>query len=78
MAWVLDVSVVLALMHERHRHAANAAAWLGGREGEGTCQLCRVVQMGALRLLTHPAVMQEDVLSAADSWEGWDVVDLTA
>lgn len=32
---------------------------------------CRVAQMGALRILTHPSVMQEDVTMAEEFWQGW-------
>jgi len=74
MAWVLDVNVVLALMHGRHCHAERAAAWLDQREDVGSCLVCRVVQMGAMRLLTHPTVMKDEVLSAADFWRGWDTM----
>jgi len=74
MAWVLDVNVVLALMHGRHCHAGRAAQWLDGRAGTGCCLVCRVVQMGVLRLLTHPAVMKEEVLTPVEFWGGWDTL----
>lgn len=74
MAWLLDVNVVLALMHGRHCHCRRAAAWLDAREEPASCLVCRVVQMGTLRLLTHPTVMKDEVISAADFWRGWDTL----
>jgi toxin-antitoxin system PIN domain toxin len=76
MAWVLDVNVVLALLHERHCHAQRASAWLDRLQEPGSCLLCRVAQMGALRLLTHPTVMNEDVISASDFWRGWGALTM--
>ena len=72
MADLLDVNVLLALLHARHWHSRRAVAWLETRGDPGAIRLCRVVQMGALRLLTTRTVMQNDVLTAAEFWQGWD------
>lgn len=71
MASILDVNVLVALLHARHRHSQRAVRWLD-EQGRGSVLICRVAQMGALRLLTQPAMMKEDVLSAADFWLGWE------
>ncbi|MEO7725562.1 MAG: TA system VapC family ribonuclease toxin [Chthoniobacterales bacterium] len=70
MAGLLDVNVLVALLHERHRHAAEAVRWLA-RQTSASILICRVAQMGALRILTQPVVMREDVISAAEFWDGW-------
>lgn len=71
MAGLLDVNVLVALLHERHRHASEAVRWLE-RQAPASILICRVAQMGALRILTQPAVMKEDVISGAEFWEGWE------
>ena len=71
MGWLVDVNFLVALLHSRHRHCGKAIAWLEQREGEESVAICRVAQMGALRLLTRRAVMGEDTLSAAKFWVGW-------
>ena len=71
MASLLDVNILVALMHARHPHSARVIHWLGRQETPGVLVCCRVAQMGALRILTRPAAMGEDVLSAAQFWRGW-------
>ena len=71
MAGLIDVNVLIALLHERHRHSADAVRWLG-RQIAGSILVCRVAQMGALRVLTQAVVMKEDVVSAVEFWQGWE------
>src|SRR5688500_13635584 len=74
MAFLCDVNVLVALLHARHTHSARAIAWLN-RQGEpGSVLICRVAQMGALRVLTNPLWLKEDVMSATEFWKGWDVL----
>lgn len=65
-----DVNVLLALVTDRHAHHAVAARWLEGVTA-GNVVICRVAQMGLLRLLNNPAVMQEEALDAAACWALW-------
>jgi uncharacterized protein len=74
MAALIDVNVLVALMHARHRHSSDAAEWLAAVDTERSVAICRVVHMGALRVLTNPAVMKDDVVSPPDFWRGWDRV----
>lgn len=71
MGALLDVNVLVALLHARHRHSDRAVEWLD-RQAPESVLICRTAQMGALRLLTQPAVMKEDVLSGEEFWWGWD------
>jgi len=74
MAYLADVNVVVALLHARHSAAERAAAWLEGQEEPRSVLLCRVVQMGALRILTNPAWLKEEVLPARAVWDAWDLL----
>ena len=72
MASLIDIKVLVALMHGKHRHSGRALQWLD--EQTESVGICRVVQMGVLRLLTRTAVMDKDVLSPPEFWKGWDEV----
>jgi toxin-antitoxin system PIN domain toxin len=71
MGALVDVNVLVALMHARHTHSARAVGWLAGQDEPGAVIVCRVSQMGALRILTHPSAMKDEVKSASEFWEGW-------
>jgi toxin-antitoxin system PIN domain toxin len=62
----------VALMHARHVHSAAAVRWLAAHEERGAVAVCRVSQMGALRILTHPSAMKDEAKSAAEFWDGWE------
>lgn len=66
-----DVNVWIALAYDGHQHHASAAAWFARLNG-GAVYFCRLTQLGLLRLLTHPSVMQEDVRSPAEAWRAYD------
>ena len=72
MAALVDVNVLVALMHARHVHSAAAVRWLAGLEDSGAVAICRVSQMGVLRILTNPSAMKDEVKSASEFWAGWD------
>lgn len=74
MASLIDVNVLIALLHARHRHSPQAVAWLDRQDEIASVLICRVVQMGALRILTHPTVMKKDAMNAGTFWRGWDAV----
>lgn len=63
---LLDVGVWLAAVWAGHVHHPRVAVWFG--EQTGDLRLCRVTQMGLLRLLSNRAVMRDDVLARADAW----------
>ncbi len=74
MAALVDINVLVALLHARHRHSAAAVRWLDGQRALGSLLICRIAQMGALRILTQPSVMKEEALSPAEFWRGWDLM----
>ncbi|MGH3450112.1 MAG: TA system VapC family ribonuclease toxin [Haloechinothrix sp.] len=63
---LLDVGVWLAAVWRGHVHHTRVAEWFDGQSGD--LVLCRITQMGLLRLLSNPAVMGDDVLARADAW----------
>jgi uncharacterized protein len=65
-----DVNVLLALANDRHALHGVAARWVNQIPADGAV-ICRVAQMGPLRLLNNPAVMHNDVLDVADCWSLW-------
>jgi uncharacterized protein len=72
MGALVDVNVLVALMHARHVHSARAVHWLARQDEPGVVAVCRVSQMGALRILTNPAAMKDEVKNASEFWDGWD------
>lgn len=65
---LLDVNFLLALEASKHVHLATAREWLA-THSQRSRVLCRVTQMGLLRLLTNKAVMSTDLLSVKEAWE---------
>jgi len=74
MASLCDVNVLVALLHARHVYSARAVAWLEKQDQQGSVLICRVAQMGALRILTNRQWLKEEVMSAAEFWRGWEVL----
>ena len=66
-----DVNFWLALAFQSHQHYASAGAWMKSVARDSCC-MCRVTQMGFLRLATNPSVLPSDVLSMADAWRVYD------
>lgn len=71
--FLLDVNVLLAALHPRHVHSVRATEWIAAHPEPGGLAVCRVSQMGALRLLTTPSVMGADLRTASDAWAGWEI-----
>jgi toxin-antitoxin system PIN domain toxin len=63
-----DVNVLLALTAEGHTHHAEARNWFASQENSSVA-LCRITQMGLLRLLTNPKVLRGGVCSIPRAWE---------
>lgn len=63
MAALCDVNVLLAMCSDRHVHHGVASEWAGGVTKRHEIAVCRVTQLGLLRLLNNPAVMKEEALT---------------
>jgi toxin-antitoxin system PIN domain toxin len=70
-----DVNVWLALATQRHAHARICSTWLESLGSEEVA-LCRVTQMGLLRLLTNQSAMGEDVLSSRNAWKTYIAISM--
>jgi toxin-antitoxin system PIN domain toxin len=67
MTYLPDVNVWIASVVPGHVQHNSAMAWFAEAEND-TVAFCRVTQMGFLRLLTNPRVMDESVLTAGAAW----------
>jgi|ERR1700688_1133966 len=74
MGYLADVNFLIALLHARHALSDRAVSWLGRQEQAGSILLCRVAQMGVLRILTNPVWLKDDVLPATAVWDAWDLL----
>lgn len=72
MPYLADVNFLVALLHAKHAHSARAVDWLDSQDELRSIGLCRVAQMGTLRVLTNPSWLGDEVLPAAEVWQGWD------
>ncbi len=66
-----DINVWLALAYRGHQHHAISAAWFEPLEAEQAV-FCRFTQLGFLRLLTHAAVMRDEVKTQQEAWKAYD------
>ena len=63
-----DVNVLLALVAAGHPHHRGALKWFESWEIDSV-GICRVTQVGLLRLLTNPKVLSSGACSIARAWE---------
>ena len=68
-SYLADVNFILAILHPEHPHSLTANAWLAEISVAGSIGICRVAQMGAIRLLTKNLVMGDAILSGRDAWQ---------
>ena len=64
---LVDVNVVLALLVEGHQFHSAVVRWFDTLE-PADFGLCRIAQLGAVRLLANPSIMRDGVLTAGDAW----------
>lgn len=62
-----DVNVLLALVAEGHVHHEPARAWFYAQSTDSVA-ICRITQMGVLRLLTNRKVLGSGVRSIREAW----------
>lgn len=63
-----DVNVLLALVAEGHVHHDSARKWFEARDNDSV-GICRVTQVGLLRLLTNPRVLLSGSYSIPRAWD---------
>jgi len=64
---LVDTNVWLALLVPKHEHHRLAHQWFE-RLAANEAGLCRIVQVGVIRLMGNRAVMREEAISAIDAW----------
>jgi len=64
---LVDVNVWLALLVRQHEHHRLARKWFDTLTA-GEAGLCRLVQLGLMRLLAHRAIMGDHAIPAAEAW----------
>jgi toxin-antitoxin system PIN domain toxin len=64
---LVDVNVWLALLIDEHEHHKLARHWFD-RLAVGEAGLCRVVQLGVMRLLANRSIMGAHAVSAGTAW----------
>ena len=69
MRALADVSWLLPLCYGGHEHHEAARAWLESLPDGDEVVVCRLAQMGLLRLLSNPAVMGADVCATDADWK---------
>ena len=66
------MNVWIALTYRAHKHYFAAKGWLDSLPEDVVLCFCRLTQLGFLRLLTTPAVMQNQTRSQAEAWAVYD------
>ena len=65
---VPDLNVLLALLAASHSHHSKALEWFEKRDADSVA-ICRVTQMGLLRLLTNPKALPAGCCSIPRAWD---------
>lgn len=65
---LVDINVLIAILVDTHPLRQPALAWWN-RQPAGGAGLCRLVQLGVVRLLANPRVMERAVITAQQAWE---------
>lgn len=69
MEALVDVNLVFALVNERHAFHQRACGWLDAQQAGFRIGICRLAQMGLLRLLCNKAAMDGDPVSLPQAWK---------
>jgi len=65
-----DVSFLVPLLAEFHAHHDAAWDWFK-TIGAGRAVICRVAQLGLLRVSNNPSAMQSGVQTSRSCWQSW-------
>jgi len=66
--FLADVNFLIAILDIKHEHSEQASSWLKNAGERHSIVICRVAQMGAIRLLTKQSIMGAGVLTGAEAW----------
>jgi uncharacterized protein len=68
MGILADINILLALVDPSHVHNKKVEKWFNALEEGSKLMICRMAQMGLLRLLVNPTAMQGNPLNLKDAW----------
>ncbi len=74
MPSLCDVSFLLPLCHGQHEHHAAAKQYLDTVAARGELVVCRLSQLGLLRLLSNPSVMGSGACTTDQAWRVYDTM----
>ncbi|MBM3883344.1 MAG: type II toxin-antitoxin system VapC family toxin [Verrucomicrobia bacterium] len=74
MPGLCDVSYLLPLCHGQHEHHLPAKEHLDTVDVSGQLVVCRISQLGLLRLLSNPAVMMSSACTTNQAWQVYDTM----
>lgn len=65
---VADVNILLALADPKHRAHRKSSKWFSSLPLGTNLLICRVAQLGLIRLITSDTVMQGNALTLREAW----------
>jgi uncharacterized protein len=71
-SYLPDVNVWVALNHDRHVHHSIANDWYIRIPEDSHIVFCRQTQLGLFRVLSTPAVMDDEALTLRACWQVFD------
>ncbi len=74
MQSLCDINVLIALIYEGHLHHGLAKTWLNRQNDKDAIAICRVSQLGLLRILTTKAAMGDAVLTMEAAWQTYELL----
>ena len=72
MTQLLDINVWVAAAAHGHQHHRVASTWMDAQQE--TLAFCRITQMGLLRHLSNPAIMQRDIVTRRGAWRVFEAL----
>ncbi len=72
--FLCDVNLLVAFVIDAHEHSASATAWLDTIQRRQAIHVCRVSQLGFLRLITSPRIFADRALKPVDAWIAYDMM----
>jgi toxin-antitoxin system PIN domain toxin len=74
MPALCDVNFLASLCYQHHSHHTFAIKWLEQHDVERAFAISRISQMGLLRMLGTRSIMNENTLTAHDTWRVYDAL----
>lgn len=69
-----DVNVLVSLVHDAHEHSPVANAWLASIDRRRCVHVCRITQLGFLRLITSRRIFASYALQPGRAWAAFETL----